>query len=236
MQPKMSRRQKIAIIVMVAVDAVMIILAAILDSLRESLPTEYTLTESGDIITSHPLDRFGIAVAAALALVTVMFAFAMVNIINSEDKKRRAKAIGFTVLFAASAAAVMFSYFWVRGSQPVRTKTYDCTDGSTSLLLLEENHSDDFGTLRVFITNEAHDEIALLLATDIHSRSESSDDYYIDWITEEMLRITFLDGDSYRSVQIDLNVVLNAEQQEKYLTSAESVPETSEQEHDHEHE
>lgn len=236
MQPKISRRQKLAIIVMAAVDVIMLVLAAILDSLRESLPAEYLLTDGGDIVSSHPLDRFGIFVAAALALVTIMFAFALVNIINSEDKKRRIKAIGFTVLFVVSAAVVMFSYLWVRGSQPERTVTYDYTDSDISLLLMEESYSDDFGTLRVFITNEAHDETALLAATDIHSRSESSDDYYIDWVMDGMLRITFLDADSYRSIQIDLMRVLDTEQQNKFLASAESDADNNDQEHEHDHE
>lgn len=235
MQPKISRRQKIAIAVMAAADVIMLVLAAILDSLRESIPTEYTLVD-GDIISSHPLDRFGIAVAVALALVTVMFAFALVNIISSEDKKRRGKIIGFSVLFAVSVAAVMFSYFWVRGSQPQRTQTYDCTDGSINLLLMEENHSDDFGTLRVFITDQAHDDLALLAATDIHSRSQSSDDYYIDWVGDTVLRITFLDGVSYRSIQIDLNRVLTAEQQYEFLTFDESGSDAHEHDHEHDHE
>lgn len=240
MQPKISRRQKIAIAVMAAVDVIMIVLAAILDSLRESIPAQYTLTDGGNVIASHPLDRFGIAVAVALALVTVMFAFALINIISSEDKKRRGKIIGFSVLFAVSVAAVMFSYFWVRGSQPVRTQTYNCTDGSINLLLMEENYSDDFGTLRVFITDQAHDDLALLAATDIHSRSQSSDDYYIDWVRDGELRITFLDGDSYRSIQIDLLRVLDAEQQYKFLTTdvgdADAEEHNHEHDHDHDHE
>ncbi len=233
MQPKISLRQRIAIAVMAVADIIMLILAAILDSLRESMPTEYTLI-SGNIKASHPLDRFGIAVAVALVLVTVMLALALVDILSSDSKKRRSRIIGFIVLFAVSAAAVSFSYFWVRGSQPQRTHTYDCTDGNVNLLLMEENHSDDFGTLKVFITDQAHDELVLLAATDIHSRSSSSDDYYIDWVADRDLRITFLDGDSYRSIQIDFNRVLTAEQQEKFMYSDDSG--THDHEHDHEHE
>ena len=220
---------------MAAVDVIMIVLSAILDSLRESIPAQYTLTDGGNVIASHPLDRFGIAVAVALALVTVMFAFALINIISSEDKKRRGKIIGFSALFAVSVAAVMFSYFWVRGSQPQRTRTYDCTDGNVNLLLMEENYSDDFGTLRVFITDQAHDDLALLAATDIHSRSQSSDDYYIDWVRDRELRITFLDGVSYRSIQIDLDRALTAEQGHDFLVSDESGSDGHEHDHEHDH-
>lgn len=235
MQPKISRRQKITIIAIAAVDVIMLVLAAILDSLRESFAAEYILSD-GDVITSHPLDRFGIAVAVALVLVTVMFAFALINIISSDDKKRSGRIIGFGVLFAASVAVIMFSYFWVRGAQPQRTQTYDCTDGNNYLLLVEENYSDDFGTLRVFITNQAHDDMALLAATDIHSRSESSDDYAIDWLREGELRIIFLDGDSYRSIQIDLTRVLDSEQQQKFMTADISAADDHDHEHDHDHE
>ena len=220
---------------MAAVDVIMIVLAAILDSLRESIPTEYMLVD-GEVVSSHPLDRFGIAVAVALALVTAMFAFALVNIINSEDKKHRGKIIGFSVVFAVSVAAVMFSYLWVRGAQPQRTQTYNCTDGSINLMLMEENHSDDFGTLRVFITDQAHDDLALLAATDIHSRSQSGDDYYIDWVGDTMLRITFLDGSSYRSIQIDLDRVLTAERVHEFLVFDESGSDTHDHVHEHDHE
>ncbi len=216
---------------MVAVDAIMLMLAAILDSLRESLSTEYTLTDSGDIITSHPLDRFGTVVAVALALVAVMFSLAIVNIINSEEKKRRGRIIGFSVLFVASLAIVMFSYLWVRGSKPESTVTYDYTDSDVSLILMEERYPDEFGTLTVFVINDAHDEIALLAATDIHSRSESSEDYYLDWVLDGVLRITFLDGDSYRAIQIDLAKVLSEEQQRDFLQS-DSATEL----HDHDNE
>lgn len=219
---------------MAAVDVIMLILAAILDSLRESLPTEYTLTDSGEIISSHPLDRFGIAVAVALVIVTVMFALALISIINSDDKKRRGKVIGFSVMFAVSAAAVMFSYFWVRGSQPQRTVTYSYSDSNVNLVLMEDSHSSDFGTLRAFITNETHDEIALLAATDIHSRSERKEDYTIDWVMDGVLRITFLDGDSYRGIQIDLNRVLTEKQQYLFMAKYNSVIEIHEHNHEHE--
>lgn len=228
MQHKISFRQRLAIIIIAAVDVLMLIVAAILDSLRESLPTEYVLNDDGKMITSHPLDSFGIVVAVALAIVSAMFAFAIINIINSDDKKQRGRIAGFVVLFVVSLAVVMFSFFWVQGSKAESTATYDYTDSEMSLLLFEERYPDEFGTLTVFVSDYEHNEVVLLATTDIHRHSASADDYYIDWIMENMLRITFLDGDSYRSIQIDLAQVLGEEHQH-LLQGGESTA------HDHVH-
>lgn len=233
MKSKISLRQRIALIVIAVTDVLMLAAAAVLDSLRERFSAAYALTD-GSISSSHPLDSFGIAVAAALALVAGTFAFAVISIINSDAKDRRAKLIGFSVLFAASVAVVMFSYFWVRGEKPQSTATYDYTDSELSLLLYEERYADDFGTLTVFVTDAKHtEEMAMLAATDIHRHSESAADYTIDWVYDNALRITFLDGISYRSVQIVLTEVLSEEQLQRYLQSAGG---SNEQEHDHDHE
>lgn len=217
MQKGISRRQKIAVIVTAAADALMLIAAMVLDAVRDGVPSAYVLEADGNITVSHPFDCFGFVAAAALVIVTAMFAAALVNIISSDIKKRGARIAGFSALFAASVAAVMFSYLWVRGAKPINTSVYNCTDSNMQLALLEENYTDDFGTLTVFAVNEQRDELALLAATDIHSRSDSSDDYCIDWIMDGILRITFLDGSSYRAVQIDLLTVLDEEQQQIFL-------------------
>lgn len=232
MQAKISLRQRVALIVTAVTDILMLVAAMILDSLRESLPTEYILAENGDITAVHPLDRFGIAVALALVIVTVMFAFALVNIINSEDKHRRGKAIGFSLLFALSVTVVMFSYLWVRGSLPQRTVCHNLTDSNVDLVLMEEIHSDDFGTLNIFLTDQHREEIVLLAATNINSYSKSSDDYYIDWIMDNVLRIRFPDGNGYRSIQIDLNTVLTEAQQQYFLNNDSG---TGTHDHDHDH-
>ncbi len=218
MQKGISHRQKIAVIVTAAADALMLIAAMVLDAVRGGVPSDYVLEADGNITVSHPFDCFGFAAAAALVIVTAMFAAALVNIISSDIKKRGVRIAGFSALFAASVAAVMFSYLWVRGAKPINTSVYNCTDSNMQLALLEENYTDDFGTLTVFAVNEQRDKLALLAATDIHSRSDSSDDYYIDWIMDGILRITFLDGSSYRAVQIDLLTVLDEEQQQIFLS------------------
>ncbi len=234
MQSKISRRQKIAMTAIAVIDVLMLAAAAVLDSLRDSLPNEYMLTDSGDIVASHPYDRFGIVVAAALALVAGIFAFAVIDAINSEANKRRGRIIGFSVLFAVSLIIVMFSYLWVRGSKPEITATYDYTDSELSLMLFEERYPDDFGTLTVFVSDKAHNKgIALVAATDIHRHSKSSDDYMIDWIYDNALRITFLDGTGYRSVQIDLARILPEEQLRQYLESSGNGADAHDHEHDH---
>lgn len=217
MQKGISRRQKIAVIVIAAADALVLIAAMVLDLLRDSVPTAYALEADGNITASHPFDRFGFVAAAALVIVASMYAAALVNIISSDSKKRGARIAGFSALFAVSVAAVMFSYLWVRGAKPINTSIYSCTDSNMQLALLEENYTDDFGTLTVFAVNEEQNKLAVLAATDIHSRSDSGDDYSIDWIVDGVLRIMFLDGVSYRSVQIDLRSVLDEEQQQLFL-------------------
>ncbi len=217
MQKGITRRQKIAVIVTAATDALMLVAAMVLDAVRDSVPAAYVFEDDGNITASHPFDRFGFAAAAALVIVTAMFAAALVNIISADVKKRGARIAVFSALFAVSVAAVMFSYLWVRGAKPINTSVYSYTDSRVRLALMEENYTDDFGALTVFAVNEQRDQLALLAATDIHSRSDSSEDYYIDWIMDGMLRITFLDGDSYRAVQIDLHTVLDEQQQQIFL-------------------
>lgn len=217
MHKRFSLRQKVAVIVIAIIDVFMLIAAVVIDALRDSVPVQYVLEEDGSITASHLFDFFGFTVAGALVIITAMFAAALVNIIGSEDKKRGTRIAGFSALFAASVAVVMFSYLWVRGAKPINTSVYSYTDSNMQLALMEENYTDDFGTLTVFAVDEHHEKLALLAATDIHSRSESSDDYYIDWVMDGMLRITFLDGYNYRSVQIDLYTLLDEEQQQLFL-------------------
>ncbi len=205
MQPKILRKPLITAGIIIAVDVVMLVLAIVLDINRSEFPTSYTFTEENFVVASHIYDGFGIIAAIALAVTVALSAVMIVGVIGTKrGSKLTVGIIGGALLLAASVVAVMFSFVWVKGPQPVSSVFYPLTDDTMHLLLLEDKYTDNYGTLKIFQYDGGFGELDLLAATEITTFSDSHEDYYMGWLSEDTLAIRFADGYSVRTLQITI--------------------------------
>lgn len=205
MQPKILRKPMLVAGIIIAVDIVMLVLAIVLDINRGAFPTSYTFTEEDFVVASHIYDSFGIVAAIALVITVALSAVMIIGIIGTKRSgKLAAGIIGGALLLAVSVGAVMFSFMWVRGAQPVSSVFYPLTDDTMHLLILEDKYTDDCGTLKIFQYDGGFGELELLAATEITTFSDSHEDYYMAWLSEDTLAIRFVDGYSVRTLQISI--------------------------------
>ena len=205
MQPKILRKPLITAGIIIAVDVVMLVLAIVLDINRSEFPTSYTFTEENFVVASHIYDGFGIIAAIALVVTVALSAVMIVGVIATKrGSKLTVGIIGGALLLAASVVAVMFSFVWVKGPQPVSSVFYPLTDDTMHLLLLEDKYTDNYGTLKIFQYDGGFGELDLLAATEITTFSDSHEDYYMGWLSEDTLAIRFADGYSVRTLQITI--------------------------------
>lgn len=225
---RILKKPKLIAAVLLVLDMLLLAAALVVDSLRSQFDTVYTLTEDGRITASHPLDMFGIVVAAVLLVAAVLIVlFAMVVISNRHGKKMGSGIAACAVLAVFSMGVIIFSHLWVRGAKPAETYYHTYTDHTIKLIITEDDYSDDHAELSVFICNASTGELALLTVTDIVDVMNDDSRFKLDWIMDRTLRIRFPDGISYRSMQINLEDILTEEQLDRFFAQPE--------EHGHDH-
>ncbi len=216
---KLIRKPIISAGVAIATDIIMLALAAVLNILRGRVPASYTFDPIEVlVIVSHPYDLFGILTAAALAIAAVMSAFIIAAAVTGSKSRAASRMVGAAVLLTVSVAAVLFAHFIVRGQTAEDYACHVFEDGNYKVAIQETKYSEHEGTVEVFLLTEAahdHDapdtsehthsyDVRLLAGSEIHTFSDSSDDYELVGDINENLVVRFMDGDSYRQFNIDM--------------------------------
>lgn len=202
---KLLKRPQLAASIAATVDIVMLAAAVVLSYLRGSFATEYSFDAEKMLINSrHPYDYFGIVAAVALVVAAAMTAFIIAGAVMGDSKKRVPRLVGGAALMILSTAAVLLSWFIVKGQQPQSVEYYPYTDKTMQIVVAEEKYDYAFGVAKFFLVDEDAGTAKLLISTDITTfTGEDTERYKFEWIAEDQLRIVFFDGTYAHEIQID---------------------------------
>lgn len=204
---KLIRRPNIAAGIAITADILLIAAATVLHSLRGGIEATYTYTEENTIVSSHPFDIFGIAAAVVLCIAAVMSAFIIVSAFdkNKDGRVNIPRFVGAALLLIFSMVAALVSSFTAGIIPPYSTKYYHYTDENMSITVMEEWNYLSGGVTSFFDVDKEHGTAELLRSTVISSNIDDEERYKIQWTAENRLRIDFLDGMGYKTIEFNIS-------------------------------
>ena len=206
--PWLFRKPYLFAMIMGGLDLLLLIAAAVLNSVRGNFEVSYTYEEP--VITKHnPLDVFGYGAAAILVLAAVLFAFLLVGILLSRARGRKGaaiKVVGAFLLLVISVAVVFFSWNIVIPQTVGKTTAYCYTDETHELIFTEETYLGGEDLLSIYLNNN-DGTATFIAATELHERSDNADRYELIWTTVGLLTIRFDDGMNKRTMRVEVPVI-----------------------------
>ncbi len=216
---KLIRKPVIPATIAVITDLAALVLAVLLNILRGKIPAAYSFDSTNVVVKiTHPYDYYGIFTAVALLTVVVMSGLIIAAAISGSKSKAASRGVGAAALLIISVAVVLFSHYVVRG---LPAESYTCfvfEDGTDTIAIQETKYIDGTGTNEVFrlcetehdhdnpdTSEHKHYSVELLTGTEIKHFATDSTRYTLDYGYSNDIVIRFMDGDSYRSLNIKLD-------------------------------
>ena len=215
---KLLPKTKTASAVMIICDLLVLAAAVVLDALRGSVPADFSFDpEQVEVVISHPYELFGIVTAVLLVVTAVMTGFIIADALTGARTKTAMRFVTAAVLLTVSAAAILFSHFFVCGA-PVENRicfVFEDSSAGMNIAVQETEYSFGSGTMEIYKleetvhdhedgTSHAHYEVSYITGTEIHEFSTDASRYTLDWVLDTQLRIRFYDGDVHRTLQFSV--------------------------------
>ena len=183
-------------------DIAMLVMGMVLSGI--SFEVTYSLNDIG-VERSQPLAFFGVIAAVVLGLDCVLAAFI---IAGSFLKKRRAAQIaGASALLVLSVIMIGGSAFMALGLPPKSRQYFNFNDTEYRLIIEEDEYYSGKGKLTLFLTDAAGKtgQVGYLASTDLRESSTSAERFEIEWKSDDVLEVGFVDGGSYRTLSMNID-------------------------------
>lgn len=209
-------KPKIASAVMIVCDLLVLTAAVILDAFRAKVPASFSFDATRvKVDISHPYEYFGIVAAVLLVIAATMTGFMIAGAAAGVKSKMPMRITGAAVLLIVSAAAIIFSHFFVCGLPAKNTICFVFQNSGLNIAVQETEYSFGTGTMDIYRLDETthtHEDgstysefdVSYITGTTITQFSTDATRYTLDWVLDTDLRLRFYDGDVHRTLQFSI--------------------------------
>lgn len=211
--PKIFRKPMLTAGIMLVLDVLALVAAAVLNAARENFTADCYVT-GGAVIERSPYEWYGIVAAALLVAAAAVSALLIAGSVLRG--KARKSDMAFEIAAAAlllclSAGTAGFSAHIVNGKQPVGTEYAVFSYEERSLIFAEEQYKTEY-LLKIYYAESENTTIEdgtpceMLVCVPLAELTDGGfeERYSLNSIAEDIVQVGFMDGLNWRELQFNL--------------------------------